>query len=143
MNARETARRQNSKRRQEGNGKLNDLKKEMPKIIDPSKDPDGKELVKSAREMAEICKGKGMTTSQVRHLFQEVQNIAVADDFLYKVSRLRYKFAYTAGRHKQVKPLQEVAEEALKNINNKDQLGRFRDFFEAVVAYHRYLGGKE
>lgn len=143
MNGRETARRRDDRRQREGNDRLNALKEKMLRIIDPSKDPDGRELVESAREVADICKGGGMTTSQVRHLFQEVQKIAAADDFLYEVSRLRYKFAYTAGRHREVKPLQQVAEEALKNISNKDQLRRFRDFFEAVVAYHRFLGGKE
>lgn len=126
-----------------GNDNLQQLKEKVKEAIDSSKDPNGRELVEAAKEMAKICKKEGMTTSQIRHLFQEVQRITRQENFLYEVSKLRYKFAYTAGRHEQVRPLQEVAEEVLAQIKNKDHLQRFRDFFEAVVAYHRALGGKE
>ncbi|MDN5293229.1 MAG: CRISPR-associated protein Csm2 [Eubacteriales bacterium] len=133
-----------SKKGQAGrDDELRELKAKVKVVIDPNQDPDGAELIAVARKMAEVCARKNMTTSQIRHLFQEVQQIRGGEGFLYQVNKLRYKFAYTAGRHREVKPLQQVAEVALSEVRDEKNLARFRDFFEAVVAYHRYLGGRE
>lgn len=108
-------------------------------------DSKGEFLVEPALKVAYLCKEKGMTTSQIRHLYQEVQRIKPNENnenLDYKINQFRYKLAYTVGRHEEVELLQLVAEAALKNVS-KENWDCFRHLFEAIVAYHRYLGGKE
>ncbi len=104
-----------------------------------------------------------MTTSQIRNIFGEVKRIqakSTADknqketklddktkaDFML----LRPKMAYAEARvtaksrDSKIKKFREVMDEAHKYVNgNRDNLSRFVDFFEAVLAYHKFYGGKD
>lgn len=116
----------------------------VDKFMNPDEDPHGALLIENAEKLAQHLKAEGMTTSQIRNLFTAVRRINYKDDDgPYEVSMLRAKFAYAAGRHKSITGLQRVVDEALKCIKNERQFQRFVDFFEAVVAYHRALGGRE
>ncbi|MCX7916668.1 MAG: type III-A CRISPR-associated protein Csm2 [bacterium] len=86
-----------------------------------------------------------LTTSQIRNIFDEIQNMTSYDE--KKLQLLRPKLAYVAGRHasktKVIKEhLQPMLDASIK-ITNKDTFENFKNFLEAIVAYHRYHGGKE
>lgn len=104
---------------------------------------DSKKLVEDAAEMGELLGkdkrkgGTGMTTSQIRNIFSEVKKMKYDK---YKIELLRPQLAYTAGRHPEVVPLQEVLDAAIKEIDEEDKFYKFKDFFEAIVAYHRKWG---
>lgn len=86
-----------------------------------------------------------LTTSQIRNIFDEIQNMKSYDE--RKLQLLRPKLAYIAGRHakktKVIKNhLQPMLDEAIK-MTTKDNFENFKNFLEAIVAYHRFHGGKE
>lgn len=78
-----------------------------------------------------------MSTSQIRNVFDDVKKMEYDD---YELQMLRPKLAYTAGRHKEVEDLQEILDEAIKKIDGETKFKYFKDFFEAIVAYHRKFG---
>ena len=118
------------------------VKKDLPEILAG----DSKKLVDDAEELGKYLaqrrgKIKEMTTSQIRNIFSEVKGMREFDK--YEMDLLLPKLAYTA-RHEEVKDLQEVLDEAIRKVgDDKEKFERFRDFFEAIVAYHRKWGGKD
>lgn len=118
---------------------VKEIKEDMPDILAG----DSKKLVEDAEKLGKLLGkekregGTGMTTSQIRNIFSEVKKM---DFDKYKIVLLRPKLAYTAGRHPEVAPLQEVLDDAIKRIDAEGEFDRFKDFFEAIVAYHRKWG---
>ncbi|RLE01407.1 MAG: type III-A CRISPR-associated protein Csm2 [Candidatus Aminicenantes bacterium] len=81
-----------------------------------------------------------LSTSQIRNVLDEIQRMQQYDKT--KLQLLRPKLAYAAGRHKgKVKEFRDLIEELLK-YTNQDNFQYFKYFIEAIVAYHRYHGGK-
>ena len=117
---------------------------EIPEILAPKNE--GEKLIKWASELGENLKNRGMTTSQIRKIFSLLKD---KDLQVYDLNMIRAKLAYVAGRHRsQVGDLQKALDEMIKYIINSSfdfehNVKVFRDFFEAVVAYHRKFGGKE
>ena len=119
------------------------------------KDENGMQtLVKKSDEFAKELKASGLTTSQIRALFGEVRQIeaewkdqrAIA---FRRLVLLQPKMAYRARSGEAVKALVYVLDKALKlvvNANTEDQQNtyfkHFVEFFEAILAYHKYHGGK-
>jgi len=106
----------------------------------------GRLLIKRAQELAKhLGKDQGMTTSQIRKVFSEIQKIDEVFDgeAEYKLQILRSKLAYTAGRHSSVRDLQAVIDPAIEKIDGPDKLRFFKDFFEAIVAYHKQYEKKK
>ncbi len=61
-----------------------------------------------------------------------------------KVNLLKPKLAYTAGRHGAVRPLQKVLSGCITGkISEPEDFQKFVDLFEAILAYHKYYGGRE
>ena len=63
-----------------------------------------------------------------------------------KLMRLRVRMVYDAGRERDVKDFVEQAKllEYLKGVgDNREEMIRFAHYMEALVAYHRYLGGRD
>ncbi len=82
-----------------------------------------------------------LSSSQIRGILDHLQRMAGFDP--KAVQLLRPKLAYAAGRHKgKVMELQKVADRAIQMIDGPGAFENFKDFFEAIVAYHRYHGGK-
>lgn len=107
------------------------------------------EMNKYAEELADDFLGgnsKGrdsknkLSTSQVRTVLTEIQKMKRYDH--NKIQLLRPKLAYAAGRHRgKVKDFQELMEALFKKLN-EDNFENFKYFIEALVAYHKYHGGK-
>ena len=118
-----------------------DLKK-MEKIF---KQMDAKTLNEFASKKAEeLVQGKReerLTTSQIRNVLDEIQKMREYDET--RLQLIRPKLAYTAGKHGgRVRDFQVIMEEAIR-LANRDNFEFFKAFVEAIVAYHRYHGGKE
>lgn len=63
-----------------------------------------------------------------------------------KLMRLRIRIVYDAGRDKEVAKFVQAAHllDYLAGLgNNRIKMIQFAHYMEALVAYHRYLGGKE
>ena len=104
-----------------------------------------------------FSKDKGrdeVRTSQLRTFYSAVNSIRVQSqqerDFSHierSLILLKPKLAYAAGRHKTLRGFQSFMVQAIDgvvNSNNKgDALTNFFDLLEAVVAYHKFYGGRE
>lgn len=98
-----------------------------------------------------------LTTSKIRNilamtseLYNEVQRLRgneLTDELYSRVKYLKMRIAYEAGRdEKAVKPFVQKAQlmEELDRIGkSKDKLLTFCTYMEALVAYHRYYGGRD
>lgn len=99
---------------------------------------------------------KMLTTSQIRNLlamtsdiYNDVQNEKkeqLDKDIIARINYLRVRFVYEAGREKKVKAF--VQETHILDYLVTAKKGRkeyilFSRYMEALVAYHRYYGGKD
>jgi len=128
-----------------GVGIVEEIKKELPSILGG----DSKKLVENARRLGEHLGGR-LSTSQIRSIFSEVKQMRRYDED--RLNLLRPKMAYTAGRHGKMKEgkltgpvvdLQEILDECIERISSEEEFENFKSFFEAILAYHRYYGGRE
>lgn len=102
-------------------------------------------------------KGKpiiGITTSKIRNLLSMISEIyndamhtsgdTLNEDMQSRIAYLKMRFAYEAGRDRDVKELVEKAEifDAINSIGNiKERLIIFCHYMEALVAYRKYYYG--
>ncbi len=106
---------------------------------------DTKELNAYAEELAKFYleprkESERLTTSQIRNILDEIQRMRQFDET--KLHLLRPKLAYVAGRHGgRVKDFQKLLDSTIR-LTNKENFKNFKNFVEAIVAYHRYYGGK-
>lgn len=121
--------------------------------------PDGAMmLVQRANKLGEELAMKKLSTSQIRSIFDEVRQIQAqwkmgSDQQQIAWRRLvllKPKMAYRAKKNDKGVPelvavLDPALDEVLRGKDRDQQLAhfqRFVDFFEAILAYHRYYGGK-
>ncbi|HZJ84461.1 MAG TPA: type III-A CRISPR-associated protein Csm2 [Syntrophomonadaceae bacterium] len=100
---------------------------------------------------------RDFTTSKIRNiltLISEIYNDIVLEaeeelnqDYLDRIEYLKVRLVYESGREPQVvKPFERKAEliKLLDSIgNSKANFIKFARYMEALVAYHRFYGGKE
>jgi CRISPR-associated protein Csm2 len=97
-----------------------------------------------------------VTTSKLRNLlamtsdiYNEVMNIQddkLSEEICARIEYLRVRFLYEAGREPAVKSLVEQAGilQILKEIgNSKKNYILFNRYMEALVAFHKFNGGKD
>lgn len=117
--------------------------------------------IQSLRDRAEQQKrGRGpaqiVTTSKIRNLlamtadiYNQVmicQNDNLNEDLKGRIEYLRVRFMYECGRERQVKDFVEEADilAILKEINgSKKNYILFSRYMEALIAFHKYYGGKD
>ena len=94
--------------------------------------------------------GKTVTTSKIRNLLSLVTDIYTEEklrpESVVKLNLMRVRVAYECGRDDTVKSFvaQTNLLEYLKGIStDRADLIRFAHYMEALVAFHRYFGGKE
>ncbi len=108
-----------------------------------------------------VTNGRGeptlkMTTSKIRNLLSMVSEIfndtshlqeeVLPVEMQSRVQYLKLRMAYEAGRERDVKEFIEKANLMIliKNIGkSKEQLLLFCRYMEALVAYHKFYGGKD
>lgn len=143
-----------------------DQQKALPPETVPRKVPEN--YVDEAERImrALISSGTTVTTSKIRNLLSLVTDIyndesirtedKLKPDSVVKLNLMRVRVAYEYGRDNgesvgkdKVYPMKEFITQAhlreyLKGIStDRADLIRFAHYMEALVAFHRYLGGKE
>ena len=143
-----------------------DPQKALPPETVPRKVPEN--YVDEAERImrALISSGTTITTSKIRNLLSLVTDIyndesirtedKLKPDSVVKLNLMRVRVAYEYGRDNgesvgkdKVYPMREFISQAhlreyLKGIStDRADLIRFAHYMEALVAFHRYLGGKE
>ena len=143
-----------------------DPQKALPPETIPRKVPEN--YVDEAERImrALISSGTTVTTSKIRNLLSLVTDIyndesirtedKLKPDSVVKLNLMRVRVAYEYGRDNgesvgkdKVYPMREFITQAhlreyLKGIStDRADLIRFAHYLEALVAFHRYLGGKE
>ncbi len=94
------------------------------------------------KHFAEGREREALSTSQIRSVLDEIQKMPEKPFNPNKLQLLRPKLAYAAGRHKgKVLEFQKLLDWTIQQTN-ENNLNNFRYFVEAIVAYHRYHGGK-
>jgi CRISPR-associated protein Csm2 len=54
---------------------------------------------------------------------------------------LKPLLAYAVGRNKQLRNLVDVLNVAIDKVKDYDDFKKFVEFFQTIVAYHKYHGG--
>ena len=97
-----------------------------------------------------------VTTSKIRNLlamtsdiYNEIMNQnqkELSEEICAKIEYLRVRFIYESGRETKVKDLVMEADilDILKNIGkDRNKFILFNRYMEALVAFHKYYGGKD
>lgn len=101
-------------------------------------------FIELSESFGKQLKNNRISTSQIRAIFQAVKRLS--DDFnesKNELNLLRPKLAYQRGRFPALRNLQEVIDHLIKNVKDDTSLANFKEFFEAIVCYHKAYGGKE
>lgn len=110
-------------------------------ILNPNK-PDYNQYIDNLDRFVSGIR-RDVTTSQLRNVYSRVKQASDARA-LY---RLRPKIAYTSGRAKKpgLKKLMLLLDDVIKAVDPESQehVEEVKDFFEAVIAYHKYHGGSD
>lgn len=101
----------------------------------------------------------GLTTSKIRNLlslvnglYNEVKSLRsddLSEDVKGKIQYIRLRFAYEAGRERSrersvkdfVKKSDAISH--VKNIKDRQDVLLFCKYMEALVAYHKFYGGRD
>ena len=96
-----------------------------------------------------------LTTSQIRNILTITSTIydnakrrkgPLDEEELMSVQLLRTKFVYESGRDKNVEQFLQIADliNLIKSVgDSREKLILFCKYMEALVAYHRFEGGKD
>lgn len=97
-----------------------------------------------------------LTTSKIRNLLsmvnvlynnaKQTRSEVLEDDILHDIQYLKMRFAYESGRDNVVADFVKAAGimAYIDNIGtSKEKLLLFCNYMEALVAYHRFYGGRE
>ena len=103
----------------------------------------GEILVKEAEQQGQQL-ARNLTTSQIRNIYGAVKKMQMKGELdTHKFLMLKPKLAYAAKRHGGgVDTLKDVLTQAIDLVgNDSKKFNRFVDFFEAILAYHKFYGG--
>ena len=140
-------------RNNNNSNEINNVINEMKKY-DQLKDIDMKDLVDKdtgyAFKIAEFSKSKRMKTNQLRRFFGAVRKIEGKTSWSEMEPQfylLKPRMAASTGRGKIPKEFFNVISVAMDKVavgddeENLENFKLFVEFFEAIVAYHKFLGG--
>ncbi|RLI77785.1 type III-A CRISPR-associated protein Csm2 [Archaeoglobales archaeon] len=91
---------------------------------------------------------RSLKTSQIRRIlnmstaiYRKIKEQKSGQSVTREITKLSYTLAYTLGRHKELEPLARVLNKAVSKLNDEKDYVKVHDFLQAVVAYHKLLGG--
>jgi len=115
----------------------------------------GDDLVDAAEGLGKRIgdKDKGVTTSQIRKVYNAVKRIQgkiqtdgefQRNDLILLKPKLAYVAARAPGARKaSTEKLKDVLTQAIEQVDTQEKFENFVNFFEATLAYHKAAGGKE
>jgi len=127
----------------EDKDKLSQQEKEnIKKII---KEQNAKILKEFANKLGKKY-SRDISTSQIRNVLDRIQRMKKYNP--NELLLLEPLLAYVVGKQqKHKRPIfdhfYQVVSEAINQVEKEEHFEYFRRFIEAIVAYHRYHGGKE
>lgn len=111
------------------------------------------EMVDYTDEAGKRMKNGNLTASQIRNIYGEIKRIQIGGYEKNKASflLLQPKLAYIVGRTEAksrgnsegIRVYQDIFLKAAKLVNNEKTYQNFCNLMEALVAYHKYYGGKD
>jgi len=130
------------------NNIIREVLEDIPAILAGNKE----KLIEDAEKLGKYLANNNLSASQIRNIFSEVKRMKRYEESKNDLLLLKPKLAYIAGRHGKwqhgqlvgpVPVLSRVLTRCIDNIKDGTTFENFKDFFEAILAYHRYYGGKE
>ena len=139
--------RRNQSRRPSLRDEMFDLARQITanssKILSKETSEDIELFLNLSEKFGEKC-SKRISTSQIRAIFTSVKRLSDNYNISKKnLNLLRPKLAYQKGRFPDLEPLTQVLDHLIKNVKDDSTLKGFKEFFEAIIAYHKAYGGKE
>lgn len=102
-----------------------------------------------------------ITTSQIRKFLAAVNRISnmimisnspndeLDEDIINEIKYMQIQFAYLVGKsrssnnhYNEMKKLYDHLKSYMSSINTKSSFKKFSQYIEAIVAYHKFYGGK-
>ncbi len=116
--------------------------------LDKLADLSGDDLVRFSDDFGMELKESKVTTSQMRKIFSEIKHIhreaqSTKRFNIDRVKMLKPKIAYLAGREDKLKPFKRVMDTFIDKVGDGEDFARLASFMEAVMAYHKYHGGRD
>ena len=97
-----------------------------------------------SEQFGKFCARNNISTSQIRAIFQVVKRLPESfETSKNELNLLRPRLAYQRGRFPQLSSLTDVIDSLIKKVKNDETLKGFKQFFEAIIAYHKAYGGKD
>lgn len=104
-----------------------------------------RKLVDCAENFAKHLKGKDLKTAQIRNVYGTIKKLEMSgwkeNQTLQQLLLLKPRLAYAAGRKSEIRDLQQVISYAIDLVKDEKSFARFCQFFEAIIAYHKYYAG--
>ncbi|MCS7028111.1 MAG: type III-A CRISPR-associated protein Csm2 [Bacteroidia bacterium] len=103
---------------------------------------ESKELDKLLERIENFVKeyGKEVTTHQLRNIFHEIKKV----NDIMQLKLLRPNLAYIAGRldekNKKGRIFVALIDSLIREVKSKDDIDNFKEFMEAIIAYHKFYG---
>ena len=122
-----------------------DLKK-LPQVLKQLKDVNQyDDALDTISNIAKMFKKNNITTSRLRNIYNHIYVLKDNEEGLKELKRVRYLLAYVAGRENKqfFREFVEKVDEIIKDIKNASEIELFKQFMEALIAYHRFHGGGE
>ena len=117
----------------------NDFSEEYDNILKTERDEN--KFIDKLKEFMERNANQ-ISTSQLRNVFSKIKNLDTSN--FNEVYSLRPKLAYVYGRSDSygMKKILLLLDDKIKEIKSREELEQFKNFFESVIAYHKFYGGK-
>ncbi|ADL07300.1 type III-A CRISPR-associated protein Csm2 [Thermosediminibacter oceani] len=124
---------------------VKEIEERLPSALDKNKDPNGDDFFYCAEKTGKLLATKRVSVSQIRKIFNKARRIKYEENGIFELRMLKAVIAYTAGRFPEnMKEFKGIFTKAIEIAEKSEEnLKRFKQFFEAVVAYHRSYGGRE
>ena len=110
------------------------------KLFEPNKyDPSKKEIKITTSQIRKFLSGINLLQNKMNN-----EEETLSDETVSEIKYLKIKLAYQAGREKKIKVLYDNLVPEIDNIgNSKKKFIEFSKYIEAIVAYHKFYGGKD
>jgi CRISPR-associated protein Csm2 len=115
-----------------------------------------KKLLERIDKFAEELNYRGVKTTQIRKFYDKLRSLEqkleksklssqkkeeLNEQVRIGVLSLKPLLAYAVGRNKQLRNLADVLNVAIDKVKDYDDFKKFVEFFQTIVAYHKYHGG--
>ena len=107
-----------------------------------------KELVEYAEKAGKFMAKNGLTNSKIRSIYGEIKRIQMG---VFEKERssfylLKPKVAYALGRddkNEGLKLFKKIFDKSAADVSDQKSFQNFCGFIEAILAYHKFYGGKD